>query len=300
MSGEKEKKRVILDIEPRTQWENGHGFCGETTLQSIGLYYGCWISQQLIRSINEGELLITDDGNDADTLETLLFEFEKWNFKQEAQPQFQRHCMWLKKHLVQRHPCIIAVYIADTEEKDDDYDHIMPAIGIQYSESDDKYDPQDVLLFYNLFDLKLLERQLGTNDMVKTRRTCKNTADTGGCLPQQINYGYAISGIKDEQKTTVPVRLKVSMSHEPNLSTGASPVIMQGTIAVFTLVHGRNYAILRYNSYKQVPESGDNEAFLRSNYHSRHEFRAESDTYSYADPEGIPSNGSTYYRCVPI
>lgn len=251
MSGGQGTKRVTLDIEPRTQWENGHGFCGETSIQSIGmlschdlhiffiicicfsgLYYGCWISQQLIRSINEGELLITDDGNDADTLETLLFDFEKWNFKKEVQPQFEQYCIWLKKHLIQRHPCIIAVYVADAEDEDDEYDHIMPAIGIQYSGSDEKYDSHDVLLFYNLFDLKLLERQLSTHGMIKTRQTCKNTTNTGGCLPQRINYGYAILGIKDEQKVTVPVRLKVNVSSESNLSMGASPIIMQGTITV--------------------------------------------------------------------
>ncbi|CAF2513620.1 unnamed protein product [Rotaria sp. Silwood2] len=264
-----------------------------------GLYYGCWISQQLIRSINEGELLITDDENDADTLDTLLFDFERWPFDNEREPQFEKYCAWLKQHLVRQHPCIIAVYVDDADDKSDEYDHIMPAIGIQYSGTDHVYNPQDVILFYNLFDLKLLERQLSKKDMIKTRGACKNTTDTGGCLPQQINYGYAILGIKDEQQVTVPVRLKVNLSNEPNVSMGADPVIMQGTVVVLDLVPDRNYVLLRYNSYKQVPKSGDTQAFLRSNYHKHHEFRADSCTYTYVDPEGIPSNGSTYYRCVP-
>ena len=31
------QRTVILDIPPRLQWENGHGFCGETAIQSFGM-----------------------------------------------------------------------------------------------------------------------------------------------------------------------------------------------------------------------------------------------------------------------
>ena len=34
-----------------------------------------------------------------------------------------------------------------------DYDHIMPAIGVQFKDEED-YDPDDVLLYYNLYHLK--------------------------------------------------------------------------------------------------------------------------------------------------
>jgi hypothetical protein len=30
------RKSVILDIPPRLQWGDGHGYCGETSLQAIG------------------------------------------------------------------------------------------------------------------------------------------------------------------------------------------------------------------------------------------------------------------------
>jgi hypothetical protein len=35
---------------------------------------------------------------------------------------------------------------------------------------------------------------------------------------------------------------------------------MQGTIIVLDLEPNRDYVLLRYNSYKQVPDSGDAEA----------------------------------------
>jgi hypothetical protein len=31
------QRSVLLDIPPRLQWENGHGFCGETAIQSFGM-----------------------------------------------------------------------------------------------------------------------------------------------------------------------------------------------------------------------------------------------------------------------
>ena len=314
-----EKKRVLLDIAPRKQWENGHGYCGETSIQSIGitlvcsfsvrlryphlfaagLYYGCWISQRLVRSINQGEFLVTDDGNDANTLTRLLFDFERWPFEDKDEPQFEGYCAWLKAHLLQGHPCIITTYLDDVDDKSDEYDHIMPAVGIQYSGTKDSYDPTDVLLFHNLFDLTLLERQLSTNDMIKTRDTCKDATETGGCIPERVDYGYAIVGIRDEQRATLPVRLQVDSSDEPNISMGAPPIMMKGTITVFNLEPQQDYVLLRYASHRFVPKSGDAQAFLRSRYHRRHEFRATGNTYTFVDPEKIPSKESTYYRCVP-
>jgi hypothetical protein len=32
------QRTVLLDIPARLQWENGHGYCGETAIQSFGMY----------------------------------------------------------------------------------------------------------------------------------------------------------------------------------------------------------------------------------------------------------------------
>jgi hypothetical protein len=31
-------RTVLLEIPARLQWENGHGYCGETAIQSFGMY----------------------------------------------------------------------------------------------------------------------------------------------------------------------------------------------------------------------------------------------------------------------
>jgi hypothetical protein len=33
------QRTILLDIPPRLQWENGHGYCGETAIQSFGMYF---------------------------------------------------------------------------------------------------------------------------------------------------------------------------------------------------------------------------------------------------------------------
>ncbi|CAF4179709.1 unnamed protein product [Rotaria magnacalcarata] len=217
----------------------------------------------------------------------------------QLQPQYQQFSVWRKTHLIQGHPCIIAAYVNDADN-DPDYDHIMPTIGISYYEPTSSYNPKDKLLCYNLYQLKILERELSTNDIIKQRQTCNKSTLLGGCLPYNADYGYAIFGIVDKQNVILPLRLKVDRSDEPNLSLGASPVQMQDTITVFNLVLGRNYVLLRYKSYTEVPSSGNATAFLSSRYYKRHTFRATNVINVYVDPEKILSNGTTYYRCVCV
>lgn len=33
------KQTLLLDISPRLQWDHGNGFCGEASIQSIGMLY---------------------------------------------------------------------------------------------------------------------------------------------------------------------------------------------------------------------------------------------------------------------
>ena len=36
-SDKSDQRSILLDIPPRLQWENGHGYCGETAIQSFGM-----------------------------------------------------------------------------------------------------------------------------------------------------------------------------------------------------------------------------------------------------------------------
>ncbi len=46
------QRTILLDIPPRLQWENDHGYCGETAIQSFGMYFR---EQKLNRMIVNNE-----------------------------------------------------------------------------------------------------------------------------------------------------------------------------------------------------------------------------------------------------
>ncbi|CAF2832358.1 unnamed protein product [Rotaria sp. Silwood2] len=183
---------------------------------------------------------------------------------------------------------------------DDYYDHIMPAIGVRFRD-ENKYDPDDILIYFNLFHQRLIERKMSENDLAATRKTCRKHCGEGGCIPLDIDFGIAVTGIIDEDHVTLPVRLYVSAWDEPNLhpAYNQSPIEMNGVVTIRDLIVGKSYVLLRYSSYEYVPTKGTINDFLLSKFDEKHAFVANDTTYSYEDPKKIPSTGSVYYRCVP-
>ncbi len=110
-----------------------------------------------------------------------------------------------------------------------------------------------------------------------------------------------MTGILDEDHVTLPVRLSISASNEPNThpSYNENPIEMDGVVTVRKLIVGKSYVLLRYASYEYVPTKGNVDDFLSSKFDKKHEFMANDTIYIYEDPKKIPSTGSVYYRCVP-
>lgn len=281
---------VVLDIPTRIQWPNDGGYCGETSIQSIGLYYGAWISQAVARDVAGGEVLLGD--NEEDALDRLHFSYDVWKGKKDHD-QFEAFSVWLKGHLADRHPTIFTVYLSDAND-DPDYDHIMPAIGIDWRHRD-RYDGDDVLTFHNNFGSQLRRsfKSLGAS-----RKKCDSDSAEGGCIPKDVDYGTAILGFEDEDGVTLPTRLTVERNSEPNVSRGERPVALRGTVHVSKLSSGKAYALLRYDDVDAVPEKGSAEDYLSSRYDARVDFVADGETWVHADPDPFASDGVRYYRCV--
>lgn len=278
-----------LDIPPRLQWENDHGYCGETSIQAIGLYYGVWVSQKVVRDLAGGELLL--GVNETRALEKLKLDYEVWS--DAGSSQSQPFMVWLKKNLAAAVPCVIAVYLSDGT--DADYDHIIPATGIAYT-SLSSYDANDEITVSDNFGAEVARR---AGSYAATRSTCKYSADLTGCIPRDTDYGVAIKGVLDADKVTLPVRIAVGSNAEPNVSLGQAAAQITATVTVSGLQAGRDYALLRYDGYQQVPTKGAASAFLSSGFSSRHDFTASGLQYTYADPKTFASDGATYYRAVP-
>jgi hypothetical protein len=280
-----------LDIPPRQQWQNDGGYCGETSIQAIGLYYGAWISQQVVRTVAGGELLI--GVNEETALGALHLAHTTWDTAA-PRPQFESFVAWTKSHLEQRVPVVYAIYLTDGIN-DPDYDHIVPATGITAA-SASGYRAADTLISSDNFGDRI-ERSVG--GLAGTRSSCTSSSTQGGCIPRDVDYGFAITGITDARSATLPVGIKVPVDHEPNVSVGEAAIPLTASVTVSALQPGHNYALLRYDDYTKVPTAATAAAFLASSYSHRVDFTADGPQWIYADPVSFPSSGATYYRCVP-
>jgi hypothetical protein len=275
----------MLDIPSRLQWQNAHGYCGETSIQMIGLYYGDYISQDVCRKVAGGEVLI--NVNDSAALEALSFTFKEWNPGQ-AQPQYQNYLVWVKQYLNKKHPVILTVYVQGLS--DPDYDHIFPAIGFS-AQNLNAYSVSDQLSYNSCFDTTSFTRGFGA--MWDTRPMTGNGATNTYCIPRDVNYGCAVTGIKDVLKATRPVHLKLDTRDEANVSLAASPTWLHATITADSLTPGLKYALIRYNNYLTVPSSNFNP------------LTASSAVYFIAGgvqkltTDSFMSNTAVFYRCIP-
>ncbi len=290
-AAQRETTSVLLDIPSRIQWPNDHGYCGETSIQSIALYYGAWISQAVVRDVAGSEVLLGD--NETKALDKLNFEFDDWKRKKD-EDQFEDFAVWLKGHLADGHPTIFTVYLTDGTN-DDDYDHIMPAIGIE-SRHGKKYDGDDVLTFHNNFGDELRRT---FKSLSASRKKCGFDSSEGGCIPKDVDYGTAVTGIVDKRHVTLPTRLVVSSNSEPNVSKHEASVAMRGTVTVSQLTAGKSYALLRYGDADDVPRDQSAKDFLDSKYESRVDFVASGEEWTYTDPKTFRSDGVVFYRTVP-
>jgi hypothetical protein len=280
-----------LDIPPRIQWPNANGYCGETSIQSIALYYGTWVSQQLARTLAGGtEVLIGT--NSPQVLQALHLTFTQWD-NTVAQPQFQGFMVWLKNNLAIGYPAYFGAYLTDGNN-DPDYDHIMPATGIAYTNLS-AYDPSDVLTYNDNFGDQIVRP---ASQLSATRASCSYSSTQGGCIPQDVDYGIAVTGVVDPQHVTLPVSLSVPSSSEPNVSQGASPVQMTGTVTVRGLSSGVTYSLYRYDDYTTVPSAASAADYATSSYIHRTDFTATGSTWTLVDPNTFTSDGSSTYRCV--
>lgn len=280
----------VLDIPPRLQWDEKNGYCGECSVQQIALYYGAYLSQYKIREIfdptQKRDLWIENNGP---TLKALRLKSEQWNFGQ-SQPQWKKFLVWMKQHIRLGHPVIMGVFYWDPEDPADDYDHIVPAIGA-VSKDFSRYLPEDTLTFNDDYTFRHFTRRFST--MADTRSMEENGDRYEFCIPKLVDYGCAVTGIRDDEKKTLPVRVKVNRWDEPDPWQGEAPVTMKATVTVRSLEPGRSYVLLRYNDYKKVPVKN----FLASAYAVSWRFKATGKTASFSD--SFKSNGVAIYRCVP-
>jgi hypothetical protein len=277
---------IQLDIPGRLQWDNANGYCGETSIQMIGLYYGNYISQDVCRTVGGGEVLI-HEGHWEEVLNSFSFTFEDWDNDQ-PEPQYQNFLVWIKQHLYDNNPVIIGVFVQELE--DPDYDHIFPVIGFSGTNTNE-FNNADELKFNDCYEPDYFTRSF--QSIWDSRSMSGNGAIYEYCIPKQIDFGSAITGIKDEKNETKPVHLSVDRWDEPNVTLGEPPVLLNANITVESLTPGEDYALLRYNNYALVPSSDFDPDGASSTVY----FTASGSSQSFSD--SFMSNAAIFYRCIP-
>lgn len=313
----------VAPVAPRVQWTDGGGYCGALSIQSIALMYGAWISQDLVRGATSdgGGHGNSDDGweilhtNIEEALQTLKFTYDAWDFQNQAQPQSHAYLSWLKQSLAAGHP-VVWMVLCQGDPHDmygmAAYDHIEPVFGIysNHSLADGNASivfDDDVLVHgsdyapdgaQNKGYFRSFSSLVDTVDM---NGNCKDATERDNemypCVPDDVDYGYAITGVVDPAGKILPVSLSVQVKNEPNfLYRKAKPANLSGNVTVSGLTAGKRYTLLRWDDYTNVPIDSD---YISSNYDFRHDFTAAGPTHLYRDPVTFPSWGATYYRCIP-
>lgn len=285
---------VMLDIPWQHQWLNDGGYCGETAIKDAALLYGTYISQEVAREYGGGEVIVGCEvdapyGNASAVYDKLKLTYDRWNYNS-GTPQYKKFLNWTKWHLNEGHPVLFGAYLSDCS--DEDFDHIIPAIGFTAESVYDYSDNDTITMYDNFLPAQSYTRTFGS--FFDDRSMQGNGSDNYMCLPKDVDYGDAITGIVDQNHETYPVKLSVDVYDEPNVSQGASPVLMNAAITVSGLQSGESYMLLRYNDYESIPTHH----FKRKSSQAAKvvTFVATDTTYTMNDT--IMSDTMAAYRCV--
>lgn len=283
-----------LGIPWRHQWLNDGGYCGELCIQSIALYYGTYISQYWVREFADGEVIAGCDvappyGNASDVYDLLKLNWSRWNYNK-TQPQYQSFLNWTKGKLNNGYPVLFGAYLSDCN--DEDFDHIIPAIGFSAT-SVTTYNNSDTLTFYdNFLPNQSYTRTFGS--LYDDRDMDGNGATYDLCLPKDVDYADAITGVEDYYDECYPVKLAVDCNDEPNPADNESPVNMVATVTISGLTAGNEYLLLRYGDTDDIPSYNfENSIDDAVDYWY---FTATGTTHEISDM--IWSDDLAVYRCV--
>ena len=167
-----------------------------------GLYYGAWFSQRLVRSINKGEYLLQplsakDKRDPLRTLTMLHFTYEEWDFAKSPQPQFDGFCHWMKRSLLREHPVMFGIFLPGLEF--DDYDHIVPAVGICYENEDGCDNCRDKIIYFDLYNQENVEKCLSKTEFSVDRESIhQKRISSDGCLPLNVSILIRLAGLQSK------------------------------------------------------------------------------------------------------
>lgn len=319
----------VLPIKPRQQWNIEGGFCGSISIQTLLMGHGAWVSEDLVRKANIGPNTKcwghhephngceVGPENYAVTAAGLRLKYDVWNYSQ-PQPQSKAFKAWIKSHLVKSAWVMWAPmekgayphqpYGPNSTPGGGAFDHHEPIIGIgsNHDLSDATVYDDDWILHFSNQDLMPYYRSFGSlQDDLNLTGNCQNAStaypnrEAYPCFYDKVTYGLAVNGF-DVKVPTLPVHIDVDQQSEPDVRTGAKPILMHATVTVSGLEPGRKYVLYRYKGFNSFPVSDFGTGYDRKiPFSFLYVPTGPSNTWTYKDPEPFLSNSAMYYFAVP-
>jgi hypothetical protein len=286
---------VKLDVPTRLMWgrEPGvPGYCGETSYQMHGIFWGNWISTEHVHyAAGTKELLLGNgDNQDVNTAKKLKFGYEVFNNNGET-PDSAMFLRWVKKHIDQGRIVAFGGF-GITPKGKDGYDHIMPIFGYRADAS------SGAVLGVWLSDLYEKEPALVTK--ICTRQECTGPDSEPALygVPKDENFAIAFTGFTDVKKETFRTKLVMPSWTEPDWGHAdgldETPVMFTIKAVVSGLTIGSRYSILRFSSLSKLPSSN----FIHGQFTKRVDFTATAKSMTLDNFDKFLSSSTMFYRTV--
>lgn len=215
-----------LPIAPRLQWNSNFGYCGETSFISAGMHFGQYTSQWTARRLaspgvpewrRRSQLLV--GVNDRAAARRMRLRAQEFGTPHRRGPK--EMLAWLKAEVIAGHVPIIGVFnnvtrLGESGAGDPVYDHIVPVLGVDSQQPltpGAGYRPTDSLTISDngLYGKRRSRPFLFTYRFRSFPRTRQEANAPHGPLyslrPRAPDYGISVSGVRDPQRVTAPVRL---------------------------------------------------------------------------------------------
>jgi hypothetical protein len=261
----KEKDNFTLNIAAR-RWAPGsprEGWCGETAIQEVMLYYGAYFPQSIIHAAGHPRHPDLQDRDLPVALRALGAEFQQWPKVMRQRPDMSVFLDWVRERVARGVPVLIGVKIYPTEHEDWFLDHFVLVVGVTGKS----------LIVNTTYG----NRRTLTEDQLRSTNKWYALAN-----PFNRYYGIAITGTDEAADGNCPVRLFVNHESDRELAV---------TFKCEGLRPGAVYRVYRMAS-RQVAEG---EPIL--SFHARSASQSFSDVIRHSDPaiyrcKRTPDNGS--------
>lgn len=180
---------VRLPIADRG-WAPGappEGWCGEASIQMVGLHYGVWLPQPLVNAAGRSTHVDLWENDVPVALATLGFSFERYGGPRgDGRGSVQDFLTWLVSQVRAGRPVIVGAKLFPSEHPDWDVDHLMPVVG---------FTPQGLVFNSNLED----------GQVTVPWAALSSSSGVSFAGPSDRRYGFAVTGLA--RPAPHPVRL---------------------------------------------------------------------------------------------